>query len=100
MMEPIKPISRITDDVVEGKHKCFVCRKEFSWIAIVKGKHTQDIVEKVFKADAFANAVAYNTGVWNKNKAAGAELEIYVNCPDCNCKNKLSSRIITWKTDH
>jgi len=92
-------VEQISDDIIKGEHECFVCKTKFSWIAIVKGKHNQDTIEKVYKINVFATAVAHKWSVWNNGKASGADLEIYVDCPECNCKNKLSSHIVTWKTD-
>ncbi|AOY76905.1 hypothetical protein [Clostridium formicaceticum] len=95
----IEKISDIRKDTVKGEHECFVCKNKYSWIAIVRGNHKEDIVKRSFGIEVVGKAIAYKRGVWNDGKASGAELEILVNCPECNTTNKTNSYIVTWKTD-
>lgn len=90
----------INDDIIKGEHECYVCKEQFSWLAIVRGNHKEEIIKSIFNPDTIGVAIAYKSGVWDNGKASGAELEIQVRCPKCNCINKINSHIVTWKTDN
>lgn len=69
------------NNIVQGKHACWVCGHSFLWNAsLMPGRGAP-----VF--DATAEVAAVNSGMTN-GKMDHVVLEVVATCSQCTCKNK------------